>query len=106
MSPLLKDIAEAEAPDRGLDWRIHNRLQLIRGECPRYTSSFDAALLLVPEGYDWIVGDVNGYVGGTPYACVGSEKAYYGCTAVLSLCLAALAAEQEMLAGVDNAASS
>lgn len=57
-----------------------------------YTSSIDAALTLVPEGHDWVVGDVNGQVGGTPYACVGSTKKHFGETAVLSLCIAALRA--------------
>lgn len=55
-----------------------------------FSSSFDAALSLVPENNDWIVGSVNGQIGGTPYACVGSEKAHYAETPVLSLVLAAL----------------
>jgi hypothetical protein len=59
---------------------------------PHYTYSLDAALTLVPEGHDWIVASVNGQVGGTPYACCGSETAHYGETPVLSLCIAALKA--------------
>ena len=59
-----------------------------------YTTSLDAALTLVPEGYDWIVADVNGHVGGTPYACVGDEKQHFGETPCLSLCIAALKARE------------
>lgn len=61
-------------------------------ECPPYTSSLDAAMTLVPEGCDWIIGNVNGHMGGTPYACVGSEKEHFGETPVLSLVLACLRA--------------
>lgn len=71
-------------PGRSRLWEARNsRVQPV-------TSSFDAALLLVPEEHDWIVGSVNGQVGGTPYACVGSEQSHYGATPVLSLVLAAV----------------
>lgn len=59
---------------------------------PTYTSSMEAALRLVPVEHDWIVASVNGHVGGTPYACVGSEKEHFGATPVISLCIAALQA--------------
>lgn len=57
---------------------------------PAYTSSVDAALTLVLPDADWIIGNVNGHVGGTPYACVGSLKEHFGATPVLALCIAAL----------------
>lgn len=59
----------------------------------RYTESLDAALQLIPADHDWIVADVNGCVGGTPYACVGDLEERFGETAVLSLCIAALIAK-------------
>ena len=59
-----------------------------------YTTSIDAALSLVPEGHDWIVADVNGHVGGTPYACVGSKKPHFAETPALALCIAALRARR------------
>jgi hypothetical protein len=63
-----------------------------RDGLPSYTESFDAAMTLVPEVYDWIVASVNGQIGGTPYACVGDEKAHFAETPVLSLVLACLRA--------------
>ena len=62
---------------------------------PLYATSFDAALTLVPDDYDWIIASVNGQVGGTPYAQVG-DVTKYAETAVLSLCAAALAARGEI----------
>jgi hypothetical protein len=65
--------------------------------CPAsYTSSLDAAMKLVPDSYDWIVGDVNGAWGGTPYACVGSKEEHFAATAILALCAAALRAHAAM----------
>jgi hypothetical protein len=62
------------------------------GTSLRYTTSLDAAVTLIPEGYDWIVADVNGHVGGTPYACVGDETQHFGETPALAFCIAALRA--------------
>ncbi len=56
---------------------------------PNYVFSLDAALTLVPPHHDWVVGNVNGHMGGTPYATVGDITAY-GETPIISLCLAAL----------------
>jgi hypothetical protein len=61
---------------------------------PPYTTSLDAARSLVPEGYDWIAADVNGHVGGTPYACVGDEEKHFGGTVYLALCIASLRARE------------
>jgi hypothetical protein len=57
-----------------------------------YTTSLDAALSLVDlDQYDYVVGSVNGQVGGTPYAQVGQHTCYSG-TVPLALCAAALTA--------------
>jgi len=65
-------------------------------EAPPYTTSLDAARSLVPPMHDWVVGDVNGHVGGTPYAQVGPYTRY-GATPILSFVAAALTAMAEML---------
>jgi hypothetical protein len=98
---------KATGPDRELDAHIHYQIMGldqvydvatflasdIAGSHPKhYTSSFDAAISLVPAAHDWIVASVNGQVGGTPYACVGSAKEHFAETPVLSLVLAALRA--------------
>ena len=58
-------------------------------KAPNYTSSIDAALTLLPEGSDYIIGYVNGHIGGTPYAQVG-DVTVYAETPCISLCIAAL----------------
>jgi hypothetical protein len=106
LSGLIDRMQKAEAPDRDLDAEVY---RVCVGEVwsgplsghwtsdgkapiPHYTASIDDALTLVPDEHDWIIASVNGQVGGTPYACVGSEQAHYGATPALSLCLAALKA--------------
>lgn len=59
---------------------------------PSYTASLDAALTLAPADHDWVVGNVNGHVGGTPYACVGSRDQHFAATPALALCAASLRA--------------
>lgn len=63
-------------------------------EVPRYSTSIDAALMLLPDDYDWIIGNVNGQYGGTPYACVGSTEQHYAATPCLALLAAILRARQ------------
>ena len=118
MNDLIERLEKATGPDRNLDadiassvgwspgpgytrksddsWRLGNWINSVQW-APLYTASIDAALTLVPEGHDWIVADVNGHVGGTPYACVGSTKEHFGETAVLSLCIAALKARSALV---------
>ena len=58
-----------------------------------YTASLDAAMTLVPEGFDWIIGRTNG--GLTIHAEVGGrgdEFQRFGETPALALCAAALRA--------------
>jgi hypothetical protein len=64
-----------------------------RGQAPRYTASLDAALTLVPEGFDWIIGRTNS--GLTIHAEVGGRGGEYqrfAETPALALCAAALRA--------------
>ena len=57
-----------------------------------FTTSIDAALLLIDrEKYDYQVGNVNGHVGGTPFAQVGRHTCYAS-TPELALCAASLTA--------------
>jgi hypothetical protein len=62
-------------------------------KAPDYTASLDAAMTLVPEGYDWVIGRTNG--GLTIHAEVGGrgdEYMRFGSTPALALCAAALRA--------------
>lgn len=94
------DVRSLQSPNRGLDAEIHFHLKEGVGvgysaDSPKYTASLDAAMSVVPADYDWIVASVNGQVGGTPYACVGSTKEHFAETPVLSLLLAAILARAE-----------
>lgn len=97
---LIARLERATEGSRELDFEIAEYLDkigvkyatTIEGHTPEWTQSLDAALSLVPEGHDWIVADVNGHVGGTPYACVGSKKPHFAETPALALCVAALRA--------------
>lgn len=61
---------------------------------PLYTTSYDRVLELIPGGFDWQVGNVNGHVGGTPFAEVGPIKSYC-CNPLISLLVATLRAMLE-----------
>ena len=105
---LLAALSKATGPDRALDaeiatitgWRYVVALDGAHREwrtpedrpaaLPFYTASIEAALTVVPEGFDWIIGNTNG--GLTPHACVGSLKEHFGATPVLSLLIAAICA--------------
>lgn len=60
---------------------------------PRYTTSLDAAVSLIPTGHDWILEHVNG---GLTIGCrVGHndpDRTSWGDTAALAICAAALRA--------------
>ena len=60
---------------------------------PTYTASLDAALTLVPEDYDWIIGRTNG--GLTIHACCGGTEEHFGDTPAIALCIAALKARSQ-----------
>lgn len=86
-----------------LGWKVYNETecewQAPNGDIqqpPLYSSSWDAAFTLIPDEHDWIVGDVNGFMGGTPWAQVGLDTCHAE-TALLSLVAAALTARARML---------
>lgn len=67
---------------------------------PPFTTSLDAAvLMLVPENHDWIIANVNGHMGGTPFACVGSEERSFANDPILAFNIAALKARRAMEKG-------
>jgi hypothetical protein len=56
----------------------------------KFTSLLHAAVRLLPKDCDWIIGNVNGQIGGTPYCCVGDTEQHYGETVAISICMGAL----------------
>lgn len=97
--PVTQDnFAINEAICEVLGWEPYNAVECewkspegLISQPPHYTTSLDAALTLVPCEWDWIIGSINGQIGGTPYATVGDITAF-GETPTTSLCLAALKA--------------
>lgn len=107
-------LAAAVGPDRELEQDIWHALGLcqpvrINGEvagcadyhAPRYTTSIDAALMLVPEGRTWNLGRWIGLMNGVSDSTVywfdfhGSEEQQARCpTAPLAICLAAIRARR------------
>jgi hypothetical protein len=64
---------------------------------PKFTTSLDAALTLVPEGYEWGVAKAGDDCPGA-YVDSGSgddTTVHYGATPALALCVAALKARRE-----------
>lgn len=62
-----------------------------RGYAPRYTTSVDAALTLVPEGRLWSIGS-RVKVGGFVAVLDQDSKSHTGATPPLALCIATLRA--------------
>ena len=94
---LIERLEAATDGSRDLDKQIwlhigENPMRLML--CPGYTTSLDAALTLVPDGFDYIVYRVDGEccaeVG--PPGSFGFTKCVGTPTAVLALCIAALKA--------------
>ena len=111
LTSLIERIEAATGPDQELDRLVHYHLAVVKSDrfteqswidlakkqnwnAPHYSTSIDAALTLLPDGYDWIIGNVNGHYGGTPYACVGSTEQHYAATPALALVAAILRARQ------------
>ena len=104
MSDLIARLGAASEGSRALDWEIHVRNGLdgvgMHATHPAYTTSLDAALTLVPDGWDWQV------EGGTPPMCAmvsdnggkfliqGDQEfyAYHKTSPALALCIASLKA--------------
>ena len=82
-------LQRAENPSDELDTAIADVLGRPRHQFA-YSRNYTIAVEVVEAtGYDWIMGNVNGQVGGTPYAQVGvsDDKASYAVTSLLSLWL-------------------
>ena len=83
-------LRKADGPSDELDTLIADALGKPRHEF-RYSRNYTRAIEIIEEEheYDWIMGNVNGQVGGTPYGCVGvhPDKASYSGTPLLSLWL-------------------
>ena len=100
MNDLLAKLESAECGSRELDrsieaWRCNGAL--VQWEFPPYTTSLDAALTLVPEGW-WYVIRPDSAILGPPNACDDCDSklkdAFDIATAPLALCIAALKARQ------------
>lgn len=117
MATLIERLEKATGPDRRLDIEISfevdgfNRVhfsevfaQATNGDLPPfdeelwplYTKSIDAALTLVPDGWDWSVGNLVGHgiaarIGG-PAGEEGEADYSKDRTPALALCIAALKA--------------
>jgi hypothetical protein len=102
LSELIERLEKATEPDDKLDTNINAAVlrTVERFEpFPAYTSSIDAALTLVPEGYGWHLWSPDNWL---PAAEVrNGERVYYGLTAqaglpAIALCIAALKAREAM----------
>lgn len=96
MNDLIAKLEAATGPDRRLDDAIH---VAVRGRTalPPYTKSIDAALMLVPQGFQAYVDTGVGY--GDAHACVWADHphriqggARQQATPAIALCIAALKA--------------
>ena len=122
---LIERLEKATGPDRELDEDIAHAvgvrsvMQWDHEACggdgsfehmfPRYTYSIDAALTLVPEGWEWRID--GGYLPDRHYACVMnmglvSEPQFTvdktPSTPAIALCIAALKARQAMTIDKDS----
>lgn len=98
MNDLITRLESADGPDRELDAMIQHRITSGVGcgaaqDAPRYTASIDAALTLVPDGWDWELYPREAALihPDLPGADVFADAA----TPALALCIAALRAHQK-----------
>jgi hypothetical protein len=68
----------------------------VRYECPQYTASLDAAMTLVPEGWNWLVGTDAGVGFQSALLRHGEEAPIeaIAATPALALCAAAIRAQE------------
>lgn len=105
---LIAKLESAEGPSRELDAEIgkilHPNPDDIGDLCSRYgdwpgpfTSSLDAALTLVPEGYWWTAGDCRRekHARVAPEAVDDDGHEAFSATVAIALCIAALRARGE-----------
>lgn len=90
-SDIREVLQKAEGPNVLTDDLIQRAVKVLAARfSPINVRSYDETIgFLNSEEVDWIVGSVNGRLGGTPYACVGCkpDEASYAATPVLSLWL-------------------
>lgn len=83
---IIKMLQGADGPSDDLDDEITVRI----GRGGRWTEDYTGSLqYFESRGFDWLAGNVNGHLGGTPWGCVGvaEDRASYSGTALLSLWL-------------------
>lgn len=94
MKDLIERLEAATGPDQELDHAIGMAV----GFGGDFTSSIDAALTLVPEGYGWnLQGNTNSF-----YAVVRGYKNKVSPTPAIALCIAALRARETTLKGEER----
>lgn len=108
MKSLIERLEKASGPDRELDVEIAMAIDLPWNKAQRtgdgkslvapfFTSSLDAAMTLVPEGYDWSLfydnGEaISGCMPASEDGCCFSDN--HAPTPALALCIAALKARE------------
>ncbi len=83
-------LQKADTPSRELDIEIANFLGINNVDPPVFTTNYNLAISIIEANEcDWIMGNVNGQVGGTPFARVActDDKSSYSGTPLLSLWL-------------------
>ena len=111
MKDLIHELKQATEGSRELDWNIHKFLNIVTdmGEyrttmvgvwLPHYTTSLDAALTLVPEGWEWELEWEHSTVAETEIArCKMGDPLLFidpeAATPALALCIAALKAREQ-----------
>lgn len=99
LSELIERLERATGPSRDLDGEIalYNgmyRGDVFLGRAPEFTVSLDAALTLVPQGWQWQLDNCGGG-GDTPCRCeLGTDIWAEAATPALALVAAALKARQ------------
>ena len=98
MDELIARLEQATGPNRELDHAVETA---VLGEwtyyAPEYTASIDAALTLVPEGFNWTVdGFPSGPACASCYLADAGGQLHDGATPAIAICIASLKARQAM----------
>jgi hypothetical protein len=103
MEALIQRVEKAEGPDRELDGEIHG---IPSAACcdwddvPHYTASLDAAVSLVPSGWDWSIS--KGWNEAAIASLAPAEKAAEVTTEAATAALALLAAILKALLAMEG----
>jgi hypothetical protein len=90
MADIREILQKAEGPSATLDRLIWAELTPSDPPGIAWSRDYTTSIALIEaRGYDWIMANVNGTLGGTPFGCVGvpEDKASFSGTALLSLWL-------------------